>query len=344
MSDLSAPIVQASTADRKPPRYERLPPWLLSTIVHMAAIIGLGLLHISISPSSNLQLELLRADHVAESEIETVGLGDLDVALQTGVIPASIADSIIPASSSHDEMLTSLEPAWPAAQASQVDAASLMQGVGEGMLSEFGGGKGYTSLFGLAGEGQKFVYVFDRSQSMNSMFTLYSENRVVRTITPLHSAKQELNRSLDALTAASQFQIVFYNDAPRVFGESHYHDQLYVATESNKHLAHDYVRQMKAQGFTNHLAALEEAFALDPDVIFLLTDGEAKDDLHPTVVRRIYKYCQRHHITINVVHFCNAPRPACTLIPLAEKTGGQHLFISLQSLAESAVDPFSMWR
>src|SRR5690606_22881909 len=98
-------------------------------------------------------------------------------------------------------------------------------------------------------------YVFDRSQSMNSMFTLYSENRAVRTITPLHSAKQELKRSLDALTDASKFQIVFYNDAPHLFGESHYDSRLYSANEENKRLAREYVRQMKAQGFTNHLAA-----------------------------------------------------------------------------------------
>jgi hypothetical protein len=183
------------------------------------------------------------------------------------------------------------------------------------------------------------VYVFDRSESMNSVFTLYSEGRIVSMITPLLSAKHELIRSLNSLSRDNEFQIVFYNDAPYIFGESHYSDQLYQATEEHKDHARAFVEQMPGRGFTNHLAALEMAFMLDPEVVFLLTDAEAKDDLHPSVVRRMYKYCQRRNIMINVVHFCRAPRPDCTLIELAEKTGGEHLFISLESLAESMINP-----
>jgi hypothetical protein len=95
---------------------------------------------------------------------------------------------------------------------------------------------------------------------------------------------------------------------------------------------------MKAEGFTNHLLALEEAFKLDPDVIFLMTDGEAKDDLLPAQVRRLYKYCLRRKILVNVIHFVNAPRENCTLVRLAEKTGGQHIFIRLEDLAEAMIE------
>src|SRR5690606_9026168 len=108
-----------------------------------------------------------------------------------------------------------------------------------------------------------FVYVFDRSQSMNSRFTVYSEMGVLGTITPLRSAKLELARSLGALSAANEFQIVFYNHSPYLFGQSHYAENLYTATPENKEDAIGFIEAMRAEGFTNHLAALEAAFILD---------------------------------------------------------------------------------
>ena len=337
----SVPVVQPSVLRHSSERYEKLPPWLLSMIVHMTAVIALGLFHISITPGSDLKLLLVPTDNIAESDVDTTGLADLDVALEADPIPVTtVADTPTPVHG--EEMLTSLEADWSDFASSESGAASLVSGLGEGTLSEHSGGKGYASLFGLSGEGGKFVYVFDRSESMNSVFTLYSEGQLVSMITPLQSAKQELIRSLESLSSTSEFQIVFYNDSPRIFGESHYSDQLYSATDEHKEHARRFVEQMRAQGFTNHLAAIEAAVMINPEVIFLLTDGEAKDDLHPDVVRRMYKYCQRRNIVINVVHFCNTPRPECTLIPLAEKTGGEHLFISLESLAESMINPVAL--
>jgi hypothetical protein len=329
--------IQSSVPTRTSGRYEALPPWLLSMIVHMLAVIGLGLAHISTTPGNNLQLLFLPTQNVAADDIDATDLADINVDLEAEPMPANIvADSEVPLSS--EDMLTSLDADWSEFTASESGAVSLVSGIGDGTLSQHAGGKGYASLFGLSGEGGRFVYVFDRSGSMNSMFTLYSEGSIVGTITPLLCAKQELIRSLEALSSSSEFQIVFYNHSPSIFGESHYSDQLYAATPEYKEHAKQFVEQMGAHGFTNHFAALEAAFTLNPDVIFLLTDGEAKDDLHPSVVRRMFKYCQRRNIVINVVHFSNVPRPECTLIPLAEKTGGEHLFLSLEALAESMVD------
>ena len=62
------------------------------------------------------------------------------------------------------------------------------------------GGKARTSLFGVVGEGYKFVYVLDRSGSMDGK--------------PLRAVKEELIRSLSTLGSVHQFQIIFYNHQP----------------------------------------------------------------------------------------------------------------------------------
>ena len=59
---------------------------------------------------------------------------------------------------------------------------------------------------GAEGTGTKFVYVFDRSGSMEG----YGGR-------PLASAKHQLISSLTQLNDACQFQIIFYNEQPEIF-------------------------------------------------------------------------------------------------------------------------------
>ena len=63
-----------------------------------------------------------------------------------------------------------------------------------------------TSVFGVQAQGSRFVYVFDRSGSMADF-----RGR------PLAAAKQELVRSLADLQDTNQFQIIFYNERPKIF-------------------------------------------------------------------------------------------------------------------------------
>lgn len=340
MATLAASTIRHVPNASSTQRYEAVPAWLVSMAFHMIVVIALGMLHISTQTGGGLKLLFMPSESVGDAEPEE-GLADLDLALEANSAPLSVVDDSAAPLSTH-EMLTSLDVELPGMGSSKGDIASLVAGLGEGPLGEGSGGTNVTSLFGLAGEGGDFVYVFDRSQSMSSVFTLFSNGQVISSITPLQSAKMELARSLASLKEANRFQIVFYNDSPTLFGESHYDRHLFKATPKNKERANEFVHGMEARGFTNHLAALEMAIDLEPDVIFLLTDGEAKDDLHPSVIRRMYKYCQKKKITVNVIHFHNRPRDDSTFVRLAEKSGGQHIFISLQSLAESLIDPVAL--
>jgi hypothetical protein len=334
----SAPTIRIDCDPHSARRYEALPPWLLSMIVHMLAVIGLGMIQLGVHSSHSLNLLFLADDVPSGEEIEVDGLVDINLDMEvTAASLSQVAD--VPAPLADNELFASLESDLENVVSTEGGATSLLPGDGLGALGETAGNKGDASFFGLTGEGSKFVYVFDRSESMNSTLTRYSENMLIGSITPLIAAKTELIRSLKALSNRHQFQLVFYNHGPWLFSDDHYDRDLFAATPENKKRAEKFVSSMVATGFTNHLDALEMAIDLEPDVIFLLTDAQAKDDLHPGVVRRMYKYCQRKGVVINVAHFSSMPRSNCTLIPLAEKTGGQHIFISLEDIADAMDDP-----
>ena len=71
-------------------------------------------------------------------------------------------------------------------------------GSGRGKKSAADGSESTTMVFGVSGSGSEFVYVFDRSESMNG-----NSGR------PLRAAKAELLKSIKSLTERQRFQIIF---------------------------------------------------------------------------------------------------------------------------------------
>lgn len=344
---------------------ETTPSWLASFIVHMGLILLLGLLYQTVPKEAGVELTLNYQADPGLTDFDAGGGGNggdglgqpLDEEFDMKFAETSIAAAEVPLDGA---MLSeSIEPpleSFAAGEALGVDATSLLaasggsivgngtgdggsgtgsgggHGAGRGTGTGDGSGPGhaYTSMFGLAGEGGNFVYAFDRSQSMNSVFTYQVDGARSLTVTPLEAAKNELVRSLGDLNDGCRFQIVFYNDIAVTFGGS---PSMYTATYPNKELAKSFVYGMKAEANTNHSLALENALQCNPDMIFLMTDGEAKDDPAPSEVRRLVRYCKKQKIKINVVHFCFEVRADCSLIQLAEGTGGQHRFVTLRELA-----------
>ena len=363
MNDASPAI----SSDRSWFDVESLPSWLISLIVHMALILLLGLLYQTVPKEIGAELTLNYLADPGLTDFDAGGAGDsgelgeeLNEGLEAEVAEMSIDAAEVPIESASLSEL--VEPQLESLATDAVsepvgtDAASLLaasggaiagngtgdggtgsgsgggHGAGEGTGTGDGKGPGhaYTSMFGLAGEGGNFVYAFDRSQSMNSVFTYGIDEDRSLTVTPLEAAKNELIRSLGDLNDGCRFQIVFYNDIAVMFGGS---PTMYTASYSNKELAKSFVDGMKAEANTNHVIALENALQCNPDMIFLMTDGEAKDDLSPSDVRRFVRHCKKAKIKINVVHFCFEIRENCSLIELAEGTGGQHRFVTLRELA-----------
>ena len=190
-------------------------------------------------------------------------------------------------------------------------------GIGNGL-----GGKVKVDFFGTEGTGSKFVYVFDRSASMND----YGGR-------PLRAAKEQLLRSLEPLTDFQQFNIIFYNEDFTVWRPR----ELPFATEPNKESAATFVRGKIATGGTKHYAPLIAAIKLNPDVIFFLTDGEEKDALNPGQLADIRRI-NRNGIQINAIQFgVGTERTDRSFLrSLAAQNQGQHRYINVAELRENA--------
>src|SRR3954462_5706706 len=80
----------------------------------------------------------------------------------------------------------------------------------------------HVTLFGIVAKGSKFVYVFDRSGSMEGA--------------PLAVAKKQLLESLQPLGETQQFEILFFNHRVSIFDGSSGPKRATFATDRNKQL------------------------------------------------------------------------------------------------------------
>jgi uncharacterized protein with von Willebrand factor type A (vWA) domain len=173
-------------------------------------------------------------------------------------------------------------------------------------------GSTQTQVFGVTGRGARFVYVFDRSLSMKGA--------------PLAAAKRELLASVKQLQRVHQFQIIFYNEKPRIMQPG----QMQFADDNGQKQAESFVTSVTADGGTDHLAALRMALKLSPDVIFLLTDAD-----EPPLGDRDLEEIRRANngAVIHVIEFKSgaATGAASSLHKVAEQNRGEYKAIDIKS-------------
>ena len=175
-----------------------------------------------------------------------------------------------------------------------------------------------THVYGVPGEGNTFVYVFDHSSSMGT-----------GAGSPLASAKRELLASLDDLGDENRFQIIFYNDHQTIMDLGRGFEGLVFADKRAKSLARQFVEAIPADGATQHFQALQKALRMGPDVIFFLTDADepALTDARLGQIRRM----NGGRTTINTIEFGEGaqPRRDNFLARIARDNGGQYVYIDI---------------
>jgi len=205
---------------------------------------------------------------------------------------------------------------------SATDLVAMLQ---QGAANKSGGGTGTgnvtVQLFGTNGTGTKFIYVFDRSASMQG-------RRIQR-------AKEELVKSLGSLDEFHQFNIIFYSGkgTERPWRPS---GKLELATSANKENATRFVEGIVAEGSTWHFDPLKAALAHRPDVIFFLTDGETHDDLSPVQLRELTQINNRvgRGVQINVIQFGGGgftDFPSRSLEQLATDNHGKYVYVNVSA-------------
>ena len=301
-----------------------VPSWLLSVIVHMALLIVLGLTMrvaprgLGTEPDREVGIVIKRLDPQGEAIFES---------------PADAPDAPTPAQSaaaaSVSEMVGEKPPvdiagALPkgrelagigTAPGQSPDVTGFTQG--PKATTALTGGRVRTKVYGIEGEGSKFVYVFDRSGSMGG-----SGN------TALRAAKAELLASLENLGPTNQFQIIFYNDKQTIFSLAGAPGRLVFGTDQNKQVARNFVQGIIADGGTHHEPALEAALAMSPDVIFFLTDAD-QPALSPAQLLRIQR--KNRGAAIHTIEFGLDPvAPTDNFLSrLARENNGKYVYIDI---------------
>lgn len=154
------------------------------------------------------------------------------------------------------------------------------KGIGDsgGNLAPFGppgGGGGQTKgLFGIPGGNVKRVaYVCDAS---GSLFGTRALNLI----------KQEMRESVSRLQRSQAFTILFFrgSDVPPVVLNAT--NSLQLGTPKNKEAAYRMIEDLEVKGQTDPREALKLAFAMKPEMVFLLIDGVESNVVTPEELKK----------------------------------------------------------
>ncbi|HET6442147.1 MAG TPA: VWA domain-containing protein [Phycisphaerae bacterium] len=155
----------------------------------------------------------------------------------------------------------------------------------------------------------KIVYVLDRSGSMTDS---------------MDYVKFEVKQAIGELGEANEFHVIFYSSGPPVEMPTR---RLVEATERNKQLAFEFIDGVIPQGKTDPSKALERAFAVKPERIYLLTDGEF-DRAIIDLVKRLNPDKQVAVHTIGFLYKLSEE----VLKEVARENGGEYRFVSEKDL------------
>ncbi|HJQ81614.1 MAG TPA: hypothetical protein VJ828_16750 [Lacipirellulaceae bacterium] len=305
-----------------------VPAWLFSIAVHCTMMVFLGLALQSAprgaaeEPGRSAGIVLKRTS--ADGDLYE---GEEKQPAQTATTTDIAAPELLPTLPSEtlganlvDELP---QPPTPGAQASSgggpPDAVQIPPGGSRQGAVAAAIGDARVSVFGVEGTGSKFVYVFDRSSSMDGP--------------PLAAAKRQLIESLRSLESAHQFHIIFFNTRTRSFDIAEGGRRIAFATDRNKQLAANFVGGITADGGTDRLAALREAIGFAPDVIFFLTDAD--DAMSASELAEIARTNRRLRTAICVIEFGRRATPPGSnfLTELARESGGQYGYVNAAALS-----------
>ena len=323
-------IPQIPLADRG---LRNIPAWILSLLLHVSILVTVGALWASSPKGTGGQRDrpvgiavVYEANGGEEYALQDAGassLGSTDSAA-SAALAASLPSSDLPPVDS-DSLLAGLLPSNGGVPGEAGQAAGGL-GLGDG-AEQLGGirdvPKVKTTVFGIEGEGTRFLYVFDRSDSMNG----YAGK-------PLAAAKQQLIQSLNSLAPAHDFQIIFYNDSPLPYGGLGGNGpKMLRGDDASKRSAVGFVRDITATGGTRHLNALRLAISMSPDVIFFLTDAD-NPGLNYRDIDDLQNRASRCGATIHAIQFGEGAKQGGEnwIQLLAEGTRGQYRYFNVSNL------------
>ena len=263
---------------------------VLSTVLHVAAIIALGLTFVinvrrepvaitlgmasdpAVEESSPIAIleDLPPSESSAgggEEPVEPLPILEAMADVAVPVVAAMGTDDLLVAPPAESPALSSLESADFRGLLSEIGTAA-----GNHAGRERGGGEsgGTATFFGRTGAGRSVCFLCDNSNShSNGGF---------------HMVLEEVARAVDALPADQSFFVVFFSDDAYPLFHPDPADTLVPATPDNKRRLRSWLGTVEmCRGGQGIHEAVSLAERLDPDAVYLLSDGQ----FSATVVDRV---------------------------------------------------------
>jgi len=170
------------------------------------------------------------------------------------------------------------------------------------------GGAGVARFYGTEARGLRFVYIVDCSSSM--------------TGPRFEKACAQLLKSIKALESNQSFYVIFFNATDYCQFYPSVEKELTQADPQNIKRIERWVGEVVPNGFTDPSSAIYKALQLEPDAVFLLSDGEFELDRVMQAMASVPNRTAPIH-TIALESAAGEPM----LFEIARQTGGNYRFV-----------------
>lgn len=247
-----------------------VPSWLVSAILHLAALLILALITIPLKQSQPAPILLSAAQDDAVEVLHLIETVRIEAQLEklSVIAPGVATDDVVSADlgeslqqlpkSNSDAPLAEVEATWD-------DLGVLFGTKGSGLTPTGASGQG-AQFFGVKASGRKFVFIVDSSNSMKRG--------------KFDAARAELSYALRRLDKDQFFYIIFFDqDAARMtFAPSTEPEERAArANIQNIQLAEKWMSGIQNELRTDPYEAVKFAVEMLPDAIYILTDGKFTD-------------------------------------------------------------------
>ena len=178
-----------------------------------------------------------------------------------------------------------------------------------------GGGLGPKARFlGVSGNARRISYVCDASGSMMNKFD---------------GLRLELHKSIDKLVPSQSFNVIFFQEDKAASIDK----GLIVANPESKRKAYDFLEKTSAHGTTDPISAMKLAFDQNPQLIYLLTDGDFDQVGNEAVEKYIAERNANKQVKISTIAFVSRGEEYEKVLKrIADQNGGIFKYVSDEEL------------
>lgn len=174
-----------------------------------------------------------------------------------------------------------------------------------------------SPLSGIAGNARRIVFVCDASGSMIAKFPLL---------------KGELDKAITGLHPVQSFSIIFFQDTDcDAFPKE---KKLVAASPRNMSKAKEFIQGVTTTGTTDPIPGIERAFKLQPQTIYLLTDGDFPDNA--AVLKKCRELNPNKKVKVNTIAFTGESDKDTDFIDLlktiAKESGGTYRHVTVEEV------------